>query len=218
MTERDIQNIEDLPDVFPVFPLPGVLLFPQGLLPLNIFEPRYLNMIDDAMQGDRYIGMVQSPGAGPKYHPEIAPVGTLGEIVSYSETQDGRYLITLRGVSRFQIDEELPLAAPYREVRADWSVYERDLTATDVLNPKFRDELVSEMDGYFERNNLAADRTSLEDAPIEALVNALAAGCPFAPIEKQALLEARDLNSRMECLIALFRMDDAGNGDPKWRN
>ena len=127
MTRRRFETIGDLPDTIAIFPLPGALLFPSGLLPLNIFEPRYLNMIDDAMAGDRLIGMVQALGGGPKHHPEIAAVGTLGEIVSHSETEDGRYLITLRGVSRFEVVQEPPLELPYRTAEVSWDVYELSL-------------------------------------------------------------------------------------------
>lgn len=218
MTRRRFETIGDLPDTIAIFPLPGALLFPGGLLPLNIFEPRYLNMIDDAMAGDRLIGMVQALGGGPKHHPEIAAVGTLGEIVSHSETEDGRYLITLRGVSRFEVVQEPPLELPYRTAEVSWDVYEKDLQPDRSLEGEPPELFIAEMDEYLTRNDLSVDRTSVEDAPLDALVNALAMGCPFAPIEKQALLEARDLKARMECLIALFRTDTSGNGAPKWQN
>ena len=218
MSRRRYEQVDELPDTIAVFPLPGVLLFPGGLLPLNIFEPRYLNMVDDAMSGDRLIGMVQALPGGPKHHPEIAAVGTLGEIVSHSETEDGRYLITLRGVSRFEVAMELPQELPYRTAQVSWDVYADDVLPDDTLDEVDPAEFMMAMDAYLARNDLAVDRTSVEDAPLEALVNALAMGCPFAPIEKQALLEARDLNARLECLIALFRTDPPGNGAPKWPN
>src|ERR1700761_7742397 len=118
----------DLPQVIPVFPLDGVLLLPRGQLPLNIFEPRYLNMVDDAMAGDRVIGMIQTNG-GQRARPHLAPVGCAGRITSFAETSDGRYLITLTGAARFQLVSELSAPSPYRQVRADFAPFEADLQA-----------------------------------------------------------------------------------------
>lgn len=216
MPQTDYTQVSDLPDVFPVFPLSGALLFPRGILPLNIFEPRYLNMIDDAMAGDRVIGMVQSIGTGPKAHPDIADVGTLGRIAHFSETEDGRYLISLEGVCRFFIAEEMPLTLPYRQVRADWTDYSGDLADPLVTAVPDRAPVLSALQAYLAHNNMQADWESVEEAPVEALINALCAGCPFSVMEKQALLEAVDLNTRRDALITLLEIDGSNKGGSKW--
>ena len=128
MTLETYRKLSDLPESIPVFPLSGVLLFPRWSLPLNIFEPRYLNMIDDAMSGHRFIGMIQS-NSDDRVHPSLAKTGCAGRITSYSETDDGRYLISLTGICRFHIHEELALETPYRQVRADWQPFALDLAA-----------------------------------------------------------------------------------------
>ena len=200
----------DLPDTLAVFPLPGALLFPRWELPLNIFEPRYLNMIDDAMAGSRLIGMVQAMG-GSKARPHLAEVGCAGRITSYSETEDGRYLITLTGIARFAIGEELAVMTPYRQVRPDWRPYAPDLVAADETALPSRDKLIGALKTYVEINKMQADWSAVQDAPLETLVNALCSGCPFSAIEKQALIEAPTLKARAETLITLLRMDVPGN-------
>lgn len=205
------RHASDLPKTIPVFPLSGALLLPRWQLPLNIFEPRYLNMLDDAMSGDRLIGMVQSMG-GDKVRPELARTGCAGRVTNFSETQDGRYLITLTGISRFGISEELDVTTPYRQVQATWEAFEADLYSPDVSALPQRDTLVTALQEYTERNAMAADWSAVEEAPIETLVNALCAGCPFSAMEKQALLEAATLKDRCETLIALLEMDVPGSG------
>lgn len=203
----------DLPQVLPVFPLPGAILFARGQLPLNIFEPRYLNMVDDAMAGDRLIGMIQ-PAGGPPSLPRLSNVGCVGRITSFAETSDGRYLITLTGVSRFRMAGELPSQAPYRTVRAAFAPYEADLTAPAPEDFDFdREHFLSALRAYLERRGLDIDWETAEAAPPEALVNSLAMALPFDPPEKQALLEAADLPARGEVLTALMRIDAAGAGD-----
>ncbi|MFC6199311.1 LON peptidase substrate-binding domain-containing protein [Ponticaulis profundi] len=217
MARSIYESTSDLPKSFPIFPLAGVLLFPSGLLPLNIFEPRYLNMLDDAMAGDAMIGMVQSLETGPRAHPDIAQVGCLGRISSYSETEDGRYLIALEGICRFRITQELPFERPYREAEADWSPFTQDLSAPDMEQVPGREQLLSSLQTYLERNRLQADWRAAENAPLEQLINSLCAACPFTVMEKQALLEAPDLRSRAESLITLFHMDrDGHGGKPTW--
>ena len=205
------RRISDLPETIPVFPLSGALLLPRWQLPLNIFEPRYLNMLDDAMAGDRMIGMVQSVG-GDRAIPNLATIGCAGRITSYSETSDGRYLISLTGVARFKIFEELDLRTPYRQVIADWTRFGDDLFEPDVTDLPSREMLVKTLREYIDRNSMSADWSAVEDAPIETLVNALCAGCPFPAMEKQALLEAATLKDRCETLIALLEMDVPGTG------
>lgn len=204
------RKIADLPGTLAVFPLPGAVLFPRWQLPLNIFEPRYLNMIDDAMRGSRLIGMVQATG-GPRDKPELARIGCAGRITTYSETEDGRYLITLSGIARFRIAAELNAATPYRQVAPDWAQFAGDLAAAPASALPSRDVLISSFRAYVAANQMQADWSAVEDAPLETLVNALASGCPFSVAEKQALLEAPDLAARAETLIALLMIDGAGS-------
>lgn len=201
----------DLPQVIPVFPLAGAILLPRGQLPLNIFEPRYLNMVDDAMAGDRMIGMVQ-PAGGPAKLPRLSPVGCAGRITSFAETSDGRYLITLTGICRWRTTVELPSSAPYRQVRADFAPFEDDLKASadDGLD---RHALLEALGVYLETRGLDIDWDSARGAPAEALVNSLSMALPFEPAEKQALVEAPALSDRARVLDALLRIDAAEGGD-----
>jgi Lon protease-like protein len=197
----------DLPQVIPVFPLDEVLLLPRGQLPLVIFEPRYLNMVDDVMAGDRIIGMIQTAG-GSRARPNLAPVGCAGRVTSYAETSDGRYLITLTGVIRFDTAGELPVQTPYRQVRADYSRFDADLQVQD--DPDFdRANLLRCLKAYLARHMLDVDWSTAEAAPEEALINSLCMGLPFDPAEKQAFLEAVDLPTRRETLCALLEIDAA---------
>ena len=202
----------DLPQVIPVFPLGGTILLPRGQLPLNIFEPRYLNMVDDAMAGDRMIGLVQ-PNGGTPVLPSLSPVGCAGRITSFAETSDGRYLITLTGVSRFRIAAELPSKTPYRQVRAAFDAYEADLTSPPEEPDFDRDAFLDALRAYMAHRLLDIDWETAETAPMEALVNSLSMALPFEPAEKQALLEAASLMSRAEALTALLRIDAADAGD-----
>ena len=211
MSPTAYRRPSDLPEQLAVFPLPGALLFPRWTLSLNIFEPRYLNMIDDAMAGHRIIGMVQSTG-GDKAAPELAGVGCAGRITSYSETDDGRYLIVLTGLCRFRVDEVEGVTTPYRQARPDYGDFAHDLSAPSIAEFPSRERLTGALKDYVERNQMSADWSAVEDAPIETLVNALCAGCPFANPEKQALLEANDLKERADTLIALLEMDLPGAG------
>lgn len=205
----------DLPQVIPVFPLTGAIVLPRGQLPLNIFEPRYLNMVDGAMAGDRVIGMVQ-PQGGPSALPGLSPVGCAGRVTSYAETSDGRYLITLTGICRFRILSELPVQTPYRQARADFRAFEADLASPDDGLLFDRDELLAALQGYLNPRGLDIDWDAAREAPEEALVNSLAMALPFEPAEKQALVEAATLADRLACLTALLRIDAAepGDGEP----
>ncbi|HEY3697363.1 LON peptidase substrate-binding domain-containing protein [Phenylobacterium sp.] len=203
----------DLPQVIPVFPLDRALLLPGSELPLQIFEPRYLNMVDDAMAGDRIIGMVQTRPGGDRSRPSLAHVGCAGRITSYAETPDGRYLITLTGVCRFQTGEELSTPTPYRQVRAGFDPFAADLTA-DRRSPQVdRRRFIRALKSYLNHRNLDIDWDTANSAPIDALVNSLAMGLPFAPAEKQALLEARDFARLYEVLTALLEIDALEDGD-----
>ena len=202
------RRIEDLPQVIPVFPLDGALLLPGGELPLQIFEPRYLNMVDDAMAGDRIVGMIQTRG-GERLRPSLAAVGCAGRITSFNETSDGRYLITLTGVCRFDAGEELNLRTPYRQLRARYERYTGDLGRDEETeaSDQVRDRFAAALKRYLNRRELDIDWDTAIQAPLEPLVNSLAMGLPFDPAEKQALLEALDLSGRFEALTALLEID-----------
>jgi Lon protease-like protein len=205
------RNPRELPAVIPVFPLTGAILLPKGLLPLNIFEPRYLRMVDDALGAARMIGMIQPRENEPASKPPIYDVGCAGRITGFQETADGRYLISLSGIMRFRVAEELGAATPYRQVRADYRAFAGDILE-DVSAARIdRDRLFEAMRGYFASEGLSTDWKEAAGAPTEALVNSLAMGCPFQPNEKQALLEAGDIADRADCLVALMRMSV---GDP----
>ena len=203
------RKLADLPQVIPVFPLDGALLLPGGDLPLQIFEPRYLNMIDDAMGGDRMIGMIQTRAGGDRVRPMLANVGCAGRITSYAETSDGRYLITLSGVCRFDAGEELILRTPYRQLRARYDRFELDLARDQEQQAPAaaRNRFAAALKRYLNRRELDIDRETASTAPLEALVNSLCMGLPFEPAEKQALLEAADLMARFDTLTALLEID-----------
>ncbi|TVQ33952.1 MAG: peptidase S16 [Geminicoccaceae bacterium] len=202
-----------LPTRFPVFPLAGALLLPGGNLPLNIFEPRYLQMTRDAMQTDKVIGMIQPKGDAEKGKPSpLYPTGCAGRITSFEETPDGRYLITLTGVARFDVVEELVTVTPYRQVLASFARWPEDLRPSSA-NPGRRDALIEAMHGYFDRQRIEIDWDAVGQAPLDGLITSLAMICPFTPSEKQALLEAPDSDGRMETLITLMRMQSFSADD-----
>ena len=205
----------DLPQVLPVFPLDGALLLPGGDLPLQIFEPRYLNLIDDAMGGDRLIGMIQTRPGGDRERPALARVGCVGRLTAYAETSDGRYLITLTGVCRFSAVEELPFRTPYRQVRASFADFEDDLADAELppTHELARARFARALKRYLNHRDLDIDWETASTAPLEALVNSLAMGLPFEPAEKQALLEAPDLTGRFETLSTLLEIDALDDGD-----
>jgi len=204
--------LSQLPETLPVFPLSGVLLLPRGHLPLNVFEPRYLAMVDFAFSSTRLIGMVQPSEPEEKtLKPALHPVGCAGRITSYRENEDGRYLITLTGICRFRCEEEIEAATPFRQLRVSFSEFAGDLEpADDSAFP--RDHLLHALKGYLSRRDLKADWQSVMNAPAETLVNALAMLCPFEPAEKQALLEAKGWSERVAILVALLEMAGAAAG------
>jgi uncharacterized protein len=210
----------DLPETIPVFPLPGALLLPRGQMPLNIFEPRYLEMIDDALRdGHRLIGMVQPDPAhqGTAEGPNIYKIGCVGRITQIAETGDARYLLQLTGVARFRILEELKVATGYRQCRVDFMPFADDFIARKGEELVDRQAVLDALTAFLKANNLKADWDGIESAPNEALVNALAMMSPYDPAEKQALLEAPDLKTRAEILIAVTEIALAKSqteGDP----
>jgi Lon protease-like protein len=202
----------DLPRRLAVFPLTGVLLLPGGRLPLNIFEPRYLAMTRHALGQGGMLGMIQPlEGSGDEGDPPLYRTGCMGRIVEFRETDDGRYLITVAGLIRFDVSAEPQREELFRSVVADWSRYQRDL---DEDEPEFeRERLVEALKPYFRRRGVKADFASIAAAPADKLVTSLAMICPFTPSEKQALLEAKDATQRAKLLIALIEMSALADDD-----
>jgi uncharacterized protein len=216
----DYRGPSDLPEVIPVFPLPGALLLPRGQMPLNIYEQRYLEMVDDALRdGHRLIGMIQPDIAHSRDEdkPQLFRVGCVGRITQLAEAGDGRYILELTGIARFRIKEELAALTPYRQCKVDYSPYVDDFTARKGEEAVDREALIAVLRDFLKANNLKVDWEGVETAPNEALVNALAMMSPYGPPEKQAMLEAPDLKTRAEILIAVTEMDLAKkrtSGDP----
>ena len=200
---------EDCPGVLPLFPLPGALLLPRGQMPLNIFEPRYFAMGDAALKGDRVIGMIQpdAEGGGSPLVPRLYGVGCAGRITQFAETGDGRYLVTLIGIARFRIAEELPTTTPYRQAKADFSSFTSDFQGRAGEDEVDRAGVIKALRDFVQAANVRVDWKGIEEAPNEALVNALCMMSPFGVREKQALLEAPDLKSRAEVLIAITEIE-----------
>ncbi len=204
------RNLGDLPASIPVFPLAGVLLLPRTQLPLNIFEPRYLRMVDDALRGERIIGMVQpadeaaiAASTDPQAKPRLAEVGCAGRLTAWTETADGRNLITLTGIARFRITGELDVTTPYRRCTVEWDEFADDLTPEFGGTEVSRDRLLEILKTYLDRHGLQADWRTITQSSNEALVNSLSVISPYGPREKQALLEAKTLEDRNQLLIAL---------------
>lgn len=199
-----MKRIGDLPEVIPVFPLPGALLLPRGRLPLHIFEPRYLAMVEDCLKTpQRLIGMIQ-PRETPDGAPRLHAIGCAGRLTSFAETDDGRLLVTLTGVSRFRITEEVEGFAPYRRMRVDWGSFARDLGPPET-DPGFqRDSFLPLLRRFLAARDLSTDWGTLDEAEAEMLINALSMLCPFEPEDRQALLEAPSLQTRRETLVTLI--------------
>ena len=200
----------DLPPIIPVFPLPGALLLPRGPMPLNIFEPRYLEMVDDSLRdGHRMIGMIQPDPAhpGPDDKPNLFKIGCVGRITQLAETGDGRYLLQLTGIARFRVEEELEVKTAYRQCRVSYVPFADDFIARKGEDKVNRQALLEALSAFLKANNLKTDWEGIENAPNEALVNALAMMSPYGTAEKQAMLEAPDLKTRAEILIAVTEIE-----------
>jgi len=210
---------DDLPAEFAVFPLTGALLLPRGKLPLNIFEPRYLAMTEDSLAEGRMFAMIQPDPNAPEGPdgPGLYPIGCLGRLSSFSETDDGRFLITLNGLIRFNVAAELPMRRGYRRIRADFSRYLDDLH--DISQPigVEREAVLSALRAYFARRSVDANWDAIRRMPDDALVVTLSMVCPFEPAEKQALLEAATEQDRAATLLALLQMGAAGPDTPAGR-
>lgn len=207
----------DLPEVIPVFPLAGALLLPRGQMPLNIFEPRYLSMIDDAFRdGHRLIGMIQPDvtHSPDEERPVLFRIGCVGRITQLAETGDGRYILELTGVSRFKVVEEMTVLTAYRQCRVDYFPFLDDFTARKGEDAVDRGSLLAVLSDFLKANNLKVDWEGIENAPNEALVNALAMMSPYGAPEKQAMLEAADLKTRAEILVAVTEIELAKSKTP----
>jgi Lon protease-like protein len=205
---------EDVPTSIPVFPLSEAMLLPGGRLPLNVFEPRYLQMFDEAMRGSRIIGMVQPALDGARRdddEPELCEVGCAGRVVSFAETGDGRYVVMLQGVCRYRIIQELAVRTPFRQCRI--APFIADLSEDPSAADMNRTALLKTFRAYLKANELEADWESVSRADNAMLVNALSMMAPYGAAEKQALLEAPDLKARAETLIAITEMALARSGE-----
>jgi len=206
-------RLDLLPTVVPLFPLTSALLLPRGELPLNIFEPRYLAMIEDALRADRIIGMLQPLDSHAGSSPPVHQVGCIGKITQFAETGDGRIMVTLTGLSRFRVVEELTTLTAYRQCIVSYEEYARDLVEDDGESDVDRAAVLTALRNFADANRLKIDWKSIEQTPNEALVNALAMMSPFGPEEKQALLEAKSLSARADVLVAITEIELArGNG------
>lgn len=218
VTDR-YRNTADMPKVLPLFPLRSAILLPRASLTLNVFEPRYLALVDHALAGGRLIGVVQpAPQAGNAESPRgkdfpLRRVGCAGRIATFTENEDGRVIISLAGIARFAIASELAGDAPFRIARADFSPYAKDFVGGHGENDVDRPRLLATLKSYLIANNLNADWDRIDSASNERLVNTLSVLSPYGPEEKQALLEAPDLRSRAETLIALAEMELAATDD-----
>lgn len=208
-------NRTDLPATIPVFPLPGALLLPRARLPLHIFEPRYLAMLDDSLKTDhRLIGMVQPWPTETGSADQLHSIGCAGRVTSFSETDDGRYMITLSGISRFRIQSEIEGFAPYRRCDVSWDSFEQDLGGVEHDDGFDRAAFMDLLQRFFEARGLSTDWDSMGEAEDELLINSLSMLCPFDPEDKQALLEAPSLRTRRETLVALIEYGlRAGNAE-----
>ena len=206
----------DLPETLKIFPLRGVILLPRSSLPLNVFEPRYLTLVNDALAGDRLIGFVQPlSGEGISESPmgntaALRNTGGAGRLIAWQETDDGRFLITLSGIARFTITGVEKTDAPYRICKIDWSPFAGDLEQGRGEDAVDRERLLTVLKDYLEANELSADWEGINNSSNELIVNTLSMISPYGPEEKQALLEARDLKTRAEVLMTLAEMELAG--------
>ena len=211
-----IPSSDSLSPTIPIFPLTGALLLPRGYLPLNIFEPRYLAMVDDALSADRMIGMIQPirPNA-PDTQPEVYSTGCGGRITAFEETDDGRYVITLTGVCRFRVAEELSTIRGYRRIQADWTAFLCDYEEEGEI-PLDRERLIAALASYFDQQGIRANWDAIKETGNERLITTLAMICPFEPSEKQALLEASSLEERANLMLAMLEMAAVSGkrGDP----
>ncbi|PYG30535.1 LON peptidase substrate-binding domain-containing protein [Pelagimonas varians] len=195
----------DLPQILPIFPLPGALMLPRARLPLHVFEPRYLAMLEDALkQEGRLIGLIQPCEVPGREGPGLQRIGCAGRVTQFSETEDGRYMITLTGISRFRIVEEVEGFQPYRRCRVSWGGFDRDLDGVEADRGFYRPGFMDLLERYFDAEELSVDWPTLKEADDELLINSLSMLLDLGPEDKQALLEAPSLSTRRETLVTLI--------------
>ncbi len=200
-----MKKMTDLPATIPVFPLPGALLLPRARLPLQLFEPRYLAMLEDTLKTEhRLIGMIQPREHRGSSERNLQSIGCAGRVTAFSETEDGRYMITLAGRSRFRITREVASFSPYLKADVNWDGFERDLGPTETDTEFKREPFLNLLSRFFAAHELQTDWESLSEADDELLINSLSMLCPFEPEDKQALLEAPSLSTRRETLVTLI--------------
>ena len=211
MTKKIIYK--ELPDILPIFPLPGVIILPNGNLPLNIFEPRYISMVEDALGKNRIIGMIQ-PNPGSQKENGLYPIGCASKIISFSETSDNRYLIELKGIIRFKIFKEVDTIRGYRNILPVWENFKHDLS---MKSESFNiDSLLEQLKKYFNNNNINVDPEELHKVPSNQIISAIPQICSFQNNEKQAILEAKTDKERAEVIISLLKMNllDESDNNP----
>ncbi len=208
-----MRQVADLPATIPVFPLPGAVLLPRSRLPLHVFEPRYLAMLDDTLKTQhRLIGMIQPYEAPGSKKSKLHHIGCAGRLTAFSETEDGRYMVTLSGMSRFRVVKEITGFTPYRKCEVNWDGFDRDLGKTEKDKSFDRPAFLDLLGRFFDDQHLSTDWDSLKEADDELLINSLSMLCPFEPEDKQALLEAPSLSTRRETLVTLIEFALRGGG------
>ena len=210
-----MQKQNKLPSIVPIFPLSNFIIFPNTTVPLNIFEPRYIQMINDSMKSHRMIGMIQPKKSGELKKPDLYEVGCIGKITSFNETDDGRYLIIINGVSRFKIEEEIKSENLYRSCKVSYQNYIKDLEDKIEEFPiKDLDRIFKDLQNLFEKKGFMVDWSSLKKQNFSNTLNTLSMASPFSLEEKQALLETKDLNTRklrLEQILKTYTLDDFSN-------
>ena len=208
-------KIEELPKTIPIFPLSNFIMFPGTTVPLNIFEPRYLQMVNDSMKKHRMIGMIQPKKSGELKRPDLYEVGCIGKITSFNETEDGRYLIIINGVSRFSIDQEIKTDKLYRSCKVNYQKYKEDLDNKIVkFTLKDLDKILEDLKSLFEKKGFMVDWSSLKKQDFSETLNTLSMASPFSLEEKQVLLETKDLNTRklrLEEILKTYTLDEFSN-------
>ena len=215
MSTFGFRKPEDLPQQLALFPLDGVILFPRSVISLNVFEPRYLNMVDDALGGERLIGIIQpATGEDSEAVPQLADVGTVGRITAFNETDDGRYLITLTGVCRFDIEQEIEAGTPYRQALVNYEPFAGDFRQAQGQSID-RGDLMKSLKTYAQLHGFQVDWNAVDGAPTETVINVAAQLCPFDAAAKQALLESVSIEERAQALVALLEWDNAADDQNK---
>ena len=210
-----MDKINKLPPTIPIFPLSNFIIFPNTTVPLNIFEPRYIQMIDDSMKSHRMIGMIQPKKSGELKKPDLYEVGCIGKITSFNETDDGRYLVIINGISRFNINKEIETNKLYRTCEVNYEKYNRDLDdKVEKFALKDLDKIFKDLKNLFEKKGFLVDWSNLKKENFSNTLNTLSMASPFSLEEKQVLLETKDLNTRklmLEEILNTYIRDDFSN-------